>query len=235
MIDDRYAERREHLEAKFVPENRVEDSENSHVSPCGKYRLNISRFSIGPKSWDISQGIVTRMEDQRVIADVKRNIGHFWHAWVQHANGYEYLLCGEDYQGYSVINLTTEKTHVYFPEAGYDGFGFCWTAVYPSPDSLMLAVDGCYWACSYEVVFYDFRDPEHLPLPEIERIDSLDDCEGWRDNETFVLNREIEYRKSDGKPYDTLTDEEQDVLDNDSTLSDYRIEEVKFTRKPLGD
>jgi hypothetical protein len=74
---------------------------------------------------------------------VKRNFGHFWHSWIEHADGNEYLLCGEDYQGYSVINLTAGRCTAYFPEEGYKGRGFCWTAAFPSPDRRVLAVDGC--------------------------------------------------------------------------------------------
>lgn len=231
--DNCYADRRKELDALILPENRVENSVEADESPCGKYRLEICQYSTEPDAWNVSRGIVTRKHDNQLIIDVKRNFGHFWYAWVQHPNQNDYLLCGEDYQGYSVINLTTGKSTVYFPDAGYKGFGFCWTAVDASPDCLILAVDGCYWACPYEVVFYDFRNPEQLPLPELGRIGSLDDCEGWLDNETFVLTREIEFRKSDGAAYDSLSSEEQDVLDNDSSLSDYRIEKVNYQRQPF--
>lgn len=235
IADKHYAERRKELEALFDAKNRIEDTANTIDSPCGNYRLEICRYATGPNTWKVSRGIVTRMHDRQLIADVKRNFDHFWYSWVQHPNGNDYLLCGEDYQGYSVINLTTGKSTVYFPDAGVKGFGFCWVAAYPSPDGLMLAVDGCYWACPYDVVFFDFRNPEQLPLPEINRIDSLDDCEGWLDNDTFVLTREIDIRKSDGAPYNSLPAEEQDVLDQDSSLLDCRIEKETWKRKPFAD
>lgn len=231
--DNRYADRRKKLDTLIVPENRLVHTAQTIKSPCGEYRLEICQYSTGPNTWNVSRGIVIRNQDVQFIADVKRNYGHFWYAWVQHANRNVYLLCGEDYQGYSVINLTTGKSTVYFPDAGYKGAGFYWAAAYPSPDSLILAVHGCYWACPYEVVFFDFRNPEQLPLPEVDRIDGLDDCEGWLDNATFVLTREIECRKSDGASYESLTPEEQDALDNDSSLSSYRIEKLDYKRKPF--
>jgi hypothetical protein len=147
----------------------------------------------------------------------------------------EYLLYGEDYQGYSIVNLTKEMYHVFFPESGYKGFGFCWTAVYPSPDNLVLAVDGCYWACSYELVLYDFRNPEELPYRELARVEGLDGCVGWLNNDTYVLKREVEFRKSDGVPYDSLTEAEQEILDNDQSLVDYRSETLHYKRPKLGD
>jgi hypothetical protein len=229
-MDERYLEKRKHVEKFFIPENLKPDSGKVDISPSGKFRIEINRYLTLPNSWEYSRGIATRSDNGEVIADIKRNYGHFWHAWVQHANGNEYLLCGEDYQGYSLLNLKTGKYQVYFPEAGYKGTGFCWAAVYPSPDGLVLAVDGCYWACPYELVIFDFRNPEIMPYPELARFEALDDCDGWKDNDTFVLKREIAIRKSDGATYESLSEQEQDVLDNDSTLMDYRIETVYFQR-----
>ncbi|HEX2476789.1 MAG TPA: hypothetical protein VHK01_18695 [Lacipirellulaceae bacterium] len=229
-MDDRYAEKRRNIEQFFTPENRVADSVMSHDSASGNYRLEVCSYSTRPNAWGYTRGIATRVADGQVVADVKRNYSHFWHTWVEHPNGNEYLLCGEDYQGYCVINLTKAKYHVYFPEAGHQGWGFCWTAAYPSPDRLTLAVDGCYWACPYELVFYDFRNPDQLPLPELGRIENLVDCEGWVDDDTFVVKRDVEFRKSDGKPYDELTEEEQTILDSDNSLTDYRSDTVRCKR-----
>jgi hypothetical protein len=63
--------------------------------------------------------------------------------------------------------------------------GFCWASVHPAPDGLTLAIEGCYWACPYELVFYDFRDPQNVPLLEIARIEEYFDATGWEDNRTF--------------------------------------------------
>lgn len=229
-MDERYLEKRRGIDRFFTEEKKIVDSGKVVVSPSGHYQLEIYRYSTGPNSWNYSRGIVTHISDNKAIADIKRNYGHFWYAWTEHPNGNEYLLCGEDYQGYSIVNLTKGIYHTYFPEKGHDGWGFCWTAVYPSPDGLVLAVEGCYWACPYEAVFYDFKVPEQLPFSELARIKNLDACEGWADNETFVLKREIEIRKSDGVPYDALTEEEQEIFDSDPSLSDYKIETVYYKR-----
>ena len=226
-----YLERREAIEHFFVPENIVDDSRNVFVSPSGEFELETNRYSTGPKTRAYSRGIVKRLSDNKVIVDVKRNYGHFWHAWVKHSNGNEYLLCGEDYQGYSVINLTKESYEVFFPENGYKGFGFCWTAVYPSPDGHILAVDGCYWACPYEVVFYDFLDPSCLPLPEIDRCDGITDpVIGWVDDETFVFTVNYDVRKSDGKKYVELSDAEKDAVDEDTSQIEEVTEQFKWKR-----
>ncbi len=213
-MDQRYLENRKEIERFFVPENRVDDSREIVVSPSGDYELEMWCYSTGPNSWRYSQGVVRRISDHKVIADVKRNYGHFWYAWVEHVNGNEYLLCGEDYQGYSIVNLTKETYDVFFPESEYKGSGFCWAAVYPSPDGLILAVDGCYWACPYEVVFFDFSDPTKLPLLEVDRCqDVTDPVIGWVDNDKFAFTISYAIRKSDGAKYKDLSEEEQALLD----------------------
>jgi hypothetical protein len=230
-VDERYRERRRTIESFFSAENRAPDSAQVSDSPSGTFRLETCRYTTGPKTWNYSRGIVKRVADGTIIADVKRNFGHFWHTWVEHADGNEYLLCGEDYQGYSVVNLTAGTCNTFFPEEGYKGWGFCWTAAYPSPDTLVLAVDGCYWACPYDVVLYDFRNPEDLPLREISRVSNVvDRCEGWTDNETFALKREVEVRKSDGAPYETLDEVEQAELDADPSLVETRMETFRLKR-----
>lgn len=235
-MDNRYTEKRRAIEEVFSRYSRLEGEDQEYVSPSGLYQLCISHHGVpGEVCWEYSRGIVRRLADRKILADVKRNIGHFWHAWVDHPNGNEYLLLGEDYQGYSVVNLTEGQYKAYFPEAGYIGNAFCWAAVYPSPDKLVLAVDGCLWACPYELAFYDFRTPDVLPYKKIGKGPELTECTGWLDNETFLLKREVEFRKSDGIPYEQLSDEEQMILDADSSLVDYRNEDVEVRRPFYGD
>ena len=232
-MDKKYQEKRKIIEQYFISKKKLLESEFVEVSPSGNFQLEVHRYSTGPNTWDFSRGIVTRTSDNSITADVKRNYGHFWHTWVEHPNGNEYLLCGEDYQGYSIVNLTNGKYLTYFPQAGHKGGGFCWTKVYPSPDNFVLAVDGCYWASPYDLVMFDFRNPDELPYKEMTRISNIDKCEGWTDNYTFVLKQEIEFRKSDGALYDELSEEDQDVLDKDLSLLGYRYDIVHFKRPPF--
>jgi len=143
------------------------------------------------------------------------------------------LLCGEDYQGQTIVNLNSGETYNFFPESGHEGFGFCWTGVFPSPDSTVIAVDGCYWACPYEFVFFDFTQPEKLPYSEYLRVGDQISSDGWLDNDRFRLTREIQVRKSDGRPYDDLSDAEQDELDENDELSEYVKRELIVTREEI--
>jgi hypothetical protein len=60
-----------------------------------------------------------------------------------------------------------------------------------------------------------FSTPDVVPYRELARIRSLDEVEGWKDNEALDLRIGRDVRKSDGKPYDELSEEEQAELGND--------------------
>ncbi len=232
-MDKRYRKRREEIANLFTESNCLTDETETILSPSGQYELTVEYYKTREGAWNYSMGIVRQVSDGSLIADVKRNYSHFWHCWHIHENLCEYLLCGEDYQGYTVVNATKRQVQTHFPDEGYRGVGFCWTAAYPSPDSTILAIDGCYWACPYEIVFFDFANPDELPYREIARIGMLDEVGGWKDNETFVLTIEQEIRKSDAKLYDELSREEQEELDSNSDLVDCVVQTVEYKPREI--
>ena len=161
-------DKRAHIDGACVEANRLPETHAESTSPSGLFRLDVWKYTQRvPYYWDYSRGLVTQVRDGRTITAIRRNYGHFWHSWVNHANGHEYLLCGEDYQGYTVIDLCHEVERVYLPEGAAGGAGFCWTAALPSPDGRTVAVEGCYWGAPYELVFFDFTQPEERPLPDL--------------------------------------------------------------------
>ena len=176
----KYTALRAEFEARFATAKPIPAPSKRDKSPSGKFVLDTSTFQ-GESGWGYSRGEV-RANDGRLVADIKRNHGVFWHTWVVHADGNEYLLCGEDYQGYTVIECQSGRSCVHFPEEAFEGMGFCWAAVQPSPDGRTLAVEGCYWAHPYELVFVDFTEPFKIPLPELQRFSYLDQTQGWAEN-----------------------------------------------------
>jgi hypothetical protein len=232
-VDERYQQRRTEFEAYFSGLRLKEGSARTVRSPCGDFSLETSSYIGAPDTWAYSRGLVRSTTDGILLADVRRNAPSFWHTWITHRNGYRYILCGEDYQGYTLVNLNTGKTLTHFPESGYGGYGFCWTSAYLSPDSQVLAVDGCYWACPYEIVLFDFRHPEVLPYPELARMgEVVGEPPGWLDNETFAFHREATFRKSDGSPHESLPPEEQARLDDGGEPVEYREQTVYLKRPP---
>lgn len=87
-------------EAYFIDENKFGKAK-SVPSPSGNFVLTVQRYKTKEGCWNYSRGII---EDKRsshsyLIADIKRNYCSFPYLWIQHPNGKEYLICGEDYQG----------------------------------------------------------------------------------------------------------------------------------------
>ncbi|MBX2798227.1 MAG: hypothetical protein KTR31_11170 [Myxococcales bacterium] len=145
-------------DARFDPE-RIEHRDE-HPSPSGRYRLVITRHRAPDKGWSYSLGVITREQDGAVLAEVRRNFGHFPFCWMEgHVDGHDYLVCGEDYQGQTFCQLDTAEVFQHLPDAAFDGHGFCWADYRLLSDGRTLLVDGCYWACPYELRLYDVSDP----------------------------------------------------------------------------
>lgn len=208
----RYQQMRDLIRQHFAAASLGEVLEE-HVSPTARFRLEVRTCPTGPNRWNYTRGEVTRLTDNRLLSVVERNYSAFWHCWVLHPDGHEYLLCGEDYQGYSVINLTAEQEHVYLSEAGIKGSGFCWAEILPSPDRLALAVSGCIWGGPFDGLIFDFSQPHELPLPEIARLNDIDALERWKDDEVLVCSRESYLRPEDDRelgPDEVEIEEERD-------------------------
>lgn len=168
------------------------------TSPSGFYILDIYRYETGIGTWDYTKGVVTDVTD-KVIAEVKRNYPGFHFAFIQHPNGNEYLLCGEDYQGYTVINLTLGTKKSYLPQSALAGAAFCWSKCFPSPDGLSLAVHGCYWGAPYDVVIYDFSKPDEMPLPILEYYSEFHEFNGWSEDGTRLLGSALVFKEDDSE------------------------------------
>lgn len=127
-------------------------------SPSGKYRY--------VTTYHPSMCKATIYRGDTEIATVIRNFDYFWSCWVEdHPTGCDYLVCGEDYQGQTVVNLTTGEVKSYLPINAYLGCGFCYTWASPSPDKNRLVVFGCVWACPYQTLVVEFSDPMNMPWP----------------------------------------------------------------------
>jgi hypothetical protein len=152
----------------FVPENAQLDRRQEHVSPSGKYKLVVTPYSTKAGSWNYTQGLVYAIGSDTPIAEVQRNYSNFFFEFVEdHPNDHAYLVCGEDYQGQTVIELDTGRRRDFLPKEADDGVGFCWAQYTFDKATQILVVDGCYWACPYEYRFFDFSDPM-AGWPEIE-------------------------------------------------------------------
>ena len=94
---------------------------------------------------------------------------------------------------------------------------------------MTLAVIGSYLQSDLQLAFYDFSNPNSLPLPEINRhyFIEFDEVEGWQGEEIFTLKSVKYFRKSDGKPFENLPENECNYL---LTSSDLHKEVVQFNK-----
>ena len=66
------------------------------------------------------------------------------------------------------------------------GHHFIWTDCVLSPDEKRLAIDGCHWACPYEIRIFDVSsDPPAFPLRELAVFPLVGGRLRWIDNETI--------------------------------------------------
>ena len=167
---DKYTVQRGDIDKFFVPENAQTEKQSTHKSPSGKYLLRVTPYRTREGAWNYTLGEIYRVEPASAepvkVADVRRNYGSMIEFWVEgHPfTGQDYLVTGEDYQGFTVVNLTTGKVTTHIPDDAFEGYGWCPVTFqpFPMPDTskFVLKVSGCYWACPYEVRFYDFSNPD---------------------------------------------------------------------------
>lgn len=162
-------------DAVFDPENEVPGSRREVLSPSGRYSLSVACFRSKTGGWSYSQGRVFASGTNDPIAVVNRNYGAFPSTFVEkHPNGHDYLVCGEDYQGQTVVELDSHRRLDSLPEEAEEGHAFCWADAEFDAAAQMLVVCGCYWACPYEFRFYDFSDPM-AGWPEIESTEGAEE------------------------------------------------------------
>lgn len=157
-------------------------------SPSGRWKLAMEHHGDPDgTTWLYTRACVLAADGSEVTT-VIRNYGNFHHCWVEDWQSHDYLLCGEDYQGHTVIELDTGKRADYLPPSAKNGGGFCFAEYTLIPERTQIEVLGCYWACPYERVVYDFREPLNLPWRELWRRYAVEDEPDWDDVEQEVRN-----------------------------------------------
>jgi hypothetical protein len=159
------AEHRRFMAACLADAKLLPDEHQSDTSPSRRYQLDIDVYAaseVADYGGEFSVAVIIDRRDGAQIAVIHRDHHRFWHAWITRDN-VEYLVCSEDLEGQTVVDLTNRK----IASVTCENDPFIWTDFHLSNDGKMLAVMGCYWACPYMVTVYDFRDPTSLPLPTV--------------------------------------------------------------------
>lgn len=139
-------------------------------SPDGRYKLVLKPIVTGEKTFGHLEVEVRRTADDALIGTTTRNYGNpsIYHFLAQ--DGVDYLVISENYHGgYGVMKLLTGEKAIYDPatEGHEEGTQFwCWAAVSShDPERKELVIDGCYWACPYDLTTFDFSSPMSPPYP----------------------------------------------------------------------
>lgn len=213
----------------FILANARTECRKEYISPSGKYLLVVTPYSTGKGSWSYTQGLIYNVSDNSLIAEIQRNYSSFPFEWVEnHPNGHSYLVCGEDYQGQTVVELDTCKMRSVLSEGAKNGAGFCWIESNFNKEHQILVVDGCHWACPYEFRFFDFSDPMN-GWPEIE-LDNYVDAD--KRSPQFNLDGTLtcfqsEYMEDDDDDDDLSVEKKEPAIASTQT---FRREGLKFIR-----
>ena len=190
MINDNIASTNDYLERRkrFIKQSnkffrkRKEKKElrKEIISSSENYKLIKTVYKTKKGCWSYTKGEIIDLKMNEEIFTIYRNYGSFLYKWIEHQNDNEYLICGEDYQGYVILNLTKKKKHIYFPENGLKGCGFCWVDIedYDKEFDNTIRIEGCYWGAPFEIVEFDFSNPDEIPYREISRKDVVYEDEG---------------------------------------------------------
>jgi hypothetical protein len=179
-------EKRAEVEKFFNPALIIANEHQTGRSPSGNYRLDIDVYAVNDpeRNWCISTATMTDLHTNEVIAQIKRNDDRFFYAWID-CEETEYLICSEDLEGQTVVDLTHRRMASYCSNED----PFIWTAFYPSPGRDKIAITGCYWASPYCVAVYRFQNPLQLPLERIIEIPLSDNLsfEKWIGNDMLCF------------------------------------------------
>jgi len=187
--------------------DEIKTNEKCYESPSKKYKLVITWHKTGENSWNYTKGKIYKNDE--LITEILRNYSSFPFLFIEGHQKGDFLVCGEDYQGQTIVELSTGKYRSNSSNGADEGYGFCWAEYKFDEKSNILTVCGCHWACPYEFRFFDFSDPMS-GWQEIELDETVNEAI-YEDNEWPLI---------DGETIKTFnTNEENDENDEQTKQS----------------
>lgn len=210
-----YVKKRRNITERWKGSTPLVNDVVVHTSPSGKYKLRVTPcvFDLH-RNWLYAVGdVFSRLAGKSVqLAQVVRDHHTFPFMFCEdHPDGNDYLLCGEDYQGLTVIRLNTGERIDYIEKEAESNGGFSWRDCQISPDKTRIAMEGGYWAAGFEIHLRDFRNPFNVPYVRVGKdfVDYHDRLIAWKGNDHILIEREQEYRTSDGVLLNSVPQEER--------------------------
>lgn len=170
--EKRYRDWRAQYDAMFAPENRSPQQDEQFPLTGG--------YSIRSKAY-CHNGDFYLNGSENELLDIEGKVRYAWRnldadgefcSLFRHRNGKHYLIFRTELYGYSVLDVESGQEMHYVPACVHPDEGqkaeevFIWTSADYDPDSDLLAVTGCIWACPYSTIVLDFSHPLQLQPPE---------------------------------------------------------------------
>ena len=193
------------------------------LSPNNKYLLTITpiAFEEDERLWAYTLGKVYKKNKNKtgsLIVNIHRNSEKFPYTFIEkHPDGHDYFICGEDFQGQTIVQLDTGKRTDFIGEKASRNMEFCWQKFHLSPNKKILAVEGFSKNKPKDIIeyrsvrFFNFENPFELPYEEIgNRISfAYDSAIGWEDDTHFTVSVIEDRRKDDLKKIADLSKKER--------------------------
>ncbi len=183
---DRITELRADIAKHIDYDSPIPSGHEESLSPSGGYRMSFDAFRTKntDRNWNVARIQITEISTSTVIHSYIRGDDRCFHGWVTKGDD-EFLLLAEDLEGQSIYSPTLRRFESIAPADDT----FIWCIFHPSPSGRYVAIEGCYWACPYMVIIYDFAAPFSLPLPKVlECFENHNvDFDQWLSDDTFQL------------------------------------------------
>lgn len=210
-----YRKKRLNVEHRCRDATARHDRSETFDSPSGKYRVKVTPYMFHlERDWTYTIGEIYGPDGP--ISHILRDFSTFPIAWCEeHPDGHDYLICGEDYLGQTVIRLDTGDRVDYIEPQAENREAFCWEQYEVSPDGLSLVVvgyEGPEPASPFEIRFLSFRSPFSLPYHSVGKdyVEYFEELLGWESESRVLISKRVEYRSADGAPLSILKKEKQD-------------------------
>jgi len=218
--DPWYEERRNKVMQAIYSGKPIKAKKETRLSPSGKYSLELTPYSVKDRRCPFYSVVeIIRKNDGERLGKIIRNEADFPFIFVEDHGGKDYLLCAEDYQGFTVINITSGKKLDYVPEKSKRDLAMKITDFYVSPDRKTIAIEGYGKTKPSDIVetdeihFYKLVDMEKLPYPEVDKriTFAYDKVIGWENNERFIVSKIEDYIMPIGVCIDEIKDQEETI------------------------
>lgn len=218
--DPWYESRRERVMALLAEGKPLRGKRERRNSPLGKYTLELTPYSVKDSKCPYYSFVdIVSTADGTRIGKVVRNEADFPFLFIENENGNDYLMCAEDYQGFTIICINSGKRWNFVPEKARRDLALRITDFHLSPNRKNLGIEGFIRAKPSDLVdtdeihFFKISDLCSLPYQEVDKrvTFAYDKAIGWETDERFVISRIEDIVIPSGVCLDEITNQDERI------------------------